>query len=900
MHWLDELARRLRTLFRGEQFDVDLEQEMRLHQELRSAKYQRQGSTPEEAELAARRRFGNALLLREESRDAWGWRWFDSFAQDLRYGARLLGRSPGFALVAILTLALGIGANTALFSVVNGVLLKPLPYAQPEQLVALHASKPNFPNGSISYPNFLDWQQRNRTFSAMAIYRGAGFNLVLNGQAERVRGEWMTADLLPLFGVQPVLGRNLKTGEDAIGGPLVAEISEPLWKRKFGGAPSVLGSAIVLDGRSFIVIGVVPASFDLLQVNGGSPDVYVPLGQLRTPALKLRAAGLGLHGFGRIKPAISVAQARMDLARVTRELEQEFPDVDHGIGASVVPLEDELVGSVRPLLLFLLAAVGFVLLIACVNIASLLLARSAARAREFAVRVALGAGRGRVVRQLLTETVLLALAGGALGCALAAWGTRVALAALPQAFPRMQQVHVDVRVLAFTLAISVLCGLLFGLAPAARMAALDLHSSLGSRHTAGGRRLRTQRALVVVEVSLAVLLLVGAGLMLRSLAVLWHDDPGFDPHNVLTFFVDLPAGMRDRPDSELRPMWQRIQQTIGETSGVTAASLRDGSFPLGGDDELLFWMPDQPEPPSESEKNWSLRYDVMPDYRRAMGLPLLRGRFFTPADDTKSPLVAVVDDVFAATFFPGQDALGKRIRARGIRDPLARPEEEAILDYEIVGVVGHVKQWGPERDNAPGQLRAQVYTDLNQIKDVQWGYSSAVVMRTAQPPLAMFETVRRQLQQSNGELVVYGPATMEDRIALSLGARRVSMVLLAAFAAAALLLAAVGIFGVITYLVRERTQEFGIRMALGAQRGDVLRMVLGQGARMMLAGIAAGLAAALGLTQLMRNLLFGVRPTDPLTYAGVAALLAAVALAACYIPARRATRVDPMVALRYE
>jgi predicted permease len=900
MPWMNEWFRRLRVLAGREQFDRDLEDEMRLHQELRARELAQAGAPSNDARAAARRRFGNATLLREESGDAWGWRWIENLAQDFRYGGRMLLRSPGFSVVAILTLALGVGANTALFSVVNGVLLKPLPYAQPAQLVALHASKPNFPKGSISYPNFLDWQQRNRTFTAMAIYRGTGFNLVVNGEAERVRGEWMTSDLLSLFGVQPVLGRHMKAGEDAIGGPLVAEISEQLWKRKFGGAANVLGSAVVLDGRSFVVIGIVPASFDLLQVNGGPPDVYVPLGQLRTPALKLRAAGLGLHGFGRIKPGVSLVQARQDLDRVTRELGQEFPDIDRGVGATAVPLEEELVGSVRPLLLFLLAAVGFVLLIACVNVASLLLARSAVRSREFAVRSALGASRGRVVRQLLTETTMLALAGGALGCALAAWGTRAALASLPQALPRVQQVRVDVRVLAFTFAISVFCGLLFGLAPALRMAASDLRSSLAARHSAGGRRLRTQRALVVIEVALAVLLLVGAGLMLRSLAALWHEDPGFAPHNVLTFFVDLPAGMRDRPASELRPMWQRVQQTIAETPGVTAASLRSGSFPLAGDDELLFWTPDQPEPPSESEKNWTLRYDVMPDYERVMRLSLLRGRFFTPADETKSPLVAVVDDVFAATFFPGQEVLGKRIRARGVRDPLARPEDTAIVDYQIVGVVGHVKQWGAERDNLPGQLRAQVYTDLNQIKDAQWEYSNGFVMRTSQSPLATFESVQRQLRQVSSELVVYGPLSMDDRIALSLGTRRLAMALLAAFAGAALLLACVGIFGVITYLVRERTQEFGIRMALGAQRSDVLRMVLVQGARMMLAGVASGLAAAVGLTQLMRNLLFGVRPTDPLTYAGVAAILMVVALAACYVPARRATRIDPMVALRYD
>jgi predicted permease len=891
-----------RNLVRRDAIDNELTAELRAYIDLLTAEnIEKRGMSPDEARRAALLAAGGEEQLKEQVRDARTGAWVETLLRDLRYGARMLVRAPGFTVTAIVTLALGIGANTALFTVVNGVLLRPLPYPHSEQLYALHASKPpNFPTGSISYPNFLDWQRRNRTFSAMALNRGTGFNLISGGEPERIRGQWITADFFPLLGVQPLLGRHMAPGEDAVGGAFVVEISEGLWKRRFGASPNILGRAITLDDRSFTVIGVIPASFDLLQSNLSTPDVYVPLGQLRTPALQRRGAGLGLHGFGRLKPGVSLAQAREDMARVTGELASEFPDINRGVGAALVPLKDAIVGDVRPILLFLLAAVAFVLLIACVNVASLLLARSASRAREFAVRAALGASRSRLVRQLLTESVLLGLAGGVVGLAIASWGTRAALALLPQALPRMQEVRLDARVLLFTVGISTFAGLLFALAPAFRITSPELRSALNVGRSAGGRRLRPHRVLIVVEVATALLLLVGTGLMLRSLARLWQSDPGFNPHNVTTFYVDLPSGMRGASPTRLRAAWRQIHDSVADTPGILAASLRDGSMIMQGDDEIVFWHAGEPEPPSGSEKSMALRYDVMPEYLQTFGISLHRGRFFSPQESDNTPTTIVVDDVFAATYFPGEDALGKRILWSVSTQPQnGAPEKKRIVEAEIVGIVGHVKQWGLEADDTQ-PLRAQLYTNLLQAREEDWegAYNLGLSARFDGDSVSATRAVRDALRRLNAELVVYGFHTMDEMIEQSLRDRRFSMVLLATFALAALLLAAVGIYGVISYLVRERTQEIGVRMALGANRATVLRMVLLEGFRLAGAGLAIGLVASIPAARAMRSLLYGVRPSDPLTYLAVAFVLLGVALLASFIPAHRATRIDPMQALR--
>jgi predicted permease len=817
-----------------------------------------------------------------------------SLFQDLRYGYRTLARNPGFTVVAVVTLALGIGANTALFSVVNGVLLNPLPYAHPEQLVTLHASKQNFETGSISYPNFLDWQRENHTFASMAVARRYSFTLTGAGEAEQVSAEFISSDFFSVLSVKPAIGRTFTPDESQKGAGPVALISAGLWKRKFGSAPDVLGKSITLDGRDYTVVGVVPASFDLLLPSFSVKDVYVPIIQWDHPSLFIRSAGLGIHGIGRLKRGITIDQARAEMAEITRNLSKAYPDANKGINATILPLKQDMVGDIQPYLLLLLAAVGFVLLIACVNVANLLLARSTGRTREFAIRAALGAGQGRVIRQLLTESVLLALAGGALGLLLAAWGTQAALAKLPSALPRASEIGIDARVLVFTAAVSLLAGILFGLAPALKTSKPDVHDMLkeGGRGASGTRH-RAHGVLVVVELAMAVVLLIGAGLMIRSLARIWRVDPGFDPHNVLTFSFAFPPSMRSASAGAIRAACRELDKKLESIPGVQAVSISWGAFPISDEDDDQFWLEGQPKPSSWNDMNWTLEYTVEPDYLKAMKIPLLRGRFFTPQDNEHSPLVIVVDDVFARKFFPNQNPIGRRINSNNF-DQLA----------EIVGVVGHVKQWGLDSDEA-NPLRAETYHPFMQLPDQAMTLSAngvGVVIRSAEDPAALISAIRRTTGEMSNERVVYGVQSMEAIISDSLAARRFSMILLGAFAALALILASVGIYGVISYLAGQRTHEIGLRMALGAQRRDVLRLVLGQGAGMALTGVATGLAAAFALTPLMvrYSLLFRVSATDPLTFASVALLLTLVALAACYIPARRAMRVDPMVALRYE
>ena len=817
----------------------------------------------------------------------------DTLIQDIRYACRMLAKNPGFSVLAVLTLALGLGANTALFSVVNGVLLNPLPYPQPEQLVTLHESKPNFETGAIPYLNFVDWQEQNHTFSSMAISRGYSFSLTGMGEAERLQGEWISAGFFQTLGVKPVIGRDLASEDDQFGAGPVALISAAFWKRKFGSSPEVLGKSIILDGTSYTVVGVIPATFNLEVSSFSTGDVYAPIRQWSNPYLRNRKAALGLHGIGRLKPGTTLEQAKADLQDVAANLARAFPEANKGTSASILPMKQNMVGHIQPYLLALLAAVGFVLLIACVNVANLLLARSTARTREFAIRAAIGASQGRIMRQLLVESSLLAAAGGVAGLALAAWGTQAALSRLPTALPRATEIGVDARVLLFTAVISLAAGILFGLAPALKTAKPDLHETLkeGARGSVGTRH-GAHRVLVVMEMAMAVVLLIGAGLMVRSLARLWRVNPGFDPRNLLTFSVSLPPAMNPAKPEAKRAVLRALDDRLLSTPGVQAVSLSWGAFPMYGEDDQWFWPDGQPKPQSASEMNWTLDYIVDPGYLKAMKIPLKRGRFLAAQDDEHAPLAIVIDDVFAAKFFAQQDPVGQRIN-------LASPEAKA----EIVGVVGHVNQWGLDSDETM-PLRAQMYLSLQQMPD-DWFTGPAgasVVVRSQGAPESVIGPVRQAIHGISADEVVYGFETMDSIIASSLAARRFSMILLGAFAVLAVVLASVGIYGVISYLVGRRTHEIGVRMALGARRADVLGLILGQGAQVALLGVGLGLVAAFALTRLMArfSLLFGVSPTDPVTFAGVSVVLIAVALAACYLPARRATRVDPMVALRCE
>jgi predicted permease len=807
----------------------------------------------------------------------------DEMFQDLRFGARMLLKNPGFTAVVVLTLALGIGANAALFSVVNGVLINPLPFPQPEQLITLHQSKPNFATGAIPYPNFRDWQRENQTFSAMAVSRQANFSLIGAGEAEQVNGRWVTAEFFSVLGVQPQIGRNFAPGEDERGvGPVVL-ISADLWQRKFGGSPDALGKSLTLDDKSYTVIGALPASFTLYR----GVDVYAPIGQWNNPGLQNRSAGQALHGIGRLKPGVTLAQARADMDRVMRNLAVTYPEANRGNGAALIPLKERLVGDVGPVLWTLLGAVGFVLLIACVNVSNLLLARSTGRTREFAIRAALGAGQWRLLRQSLTESVLLAMAGGGLGLMVAGWGTKAAIAALPTTLPRAEEVGLDGRVLVFTLAISLLTGVLSGLAPALKTSQRRLAETLkeGGRGASGGRH-RAQGALVAVEMALALVLLIGAGLMIRSLSALWNVDPGFRPDNVLMFGLRFPPSMRAASPEARRANLRELSDKLNSTPGVQAASFSSGAVPLWGEDDLFFWLDGRPKPASTSEMHMALVYRVEPGYLTALSIPLKQGRFFTNQDDERSQPVVVIDEVFARQYFPDADPIGKRINLGDDRGPL-----------QIVGVVGHVNQWSLDSDDKES-LQAQLYEPLRQSGPPS---GVGVVMRAergAGP--ALFDSIRRVVQSQNSQNIIFGSQTMNEVIANSLARQRFLMTLLNAFAVAALLLASIGLYGVISYLVGQRTQELGVRIALGAGRKDILRLVINQGMKMALGGVAIGLIAAVGLTRLLSEMLYGVNATDPATFAVITALLAAVAVAACLVPAWRATRVDPIRALRHE
>jgi len=813
--------------------------------------------------------------------------------QNLRYALRQLRNNPGFAAVAVITLGLGIGANTALFSVVNGVLLSRLPYPEPERLVTLSESKPNFEYGSISYLNFRDWQKENRAFSAMAIYRSTAFSLTGSGEPVQVSGEFVSSDLFSILGVKPLVGRLFAPGEDEVGTAPIALISTGLWQRKFSSAADVLGKNLTLDGKNVTIVGVIPSTFHFVAPSFPEQrEVFLPIGQWGNPLLQKRGAGLGIHGIGRMKPGVSIEQARADMARVTGNLATAFPDVNKGIGASLVPLKQQMVGAVRPLLLVLLAAVGCVLLIACANVANLLLARSTGRAREFAIRTALGANRRHVIVQLLTESVLLALIGGALGLLLTALGTRAALGILPSALPRAEAIGIDSGVLAFTGLISLGAGVLFGLTPAVKNWRGNLQEALQSGGRGGsGTRHRAQTVFVVAEMATALVLLAGAGLMIRSLVQLWRVDPGFDPHHVLNFGVSLPPSMMLASPDAVRVSFRELDRQFAAIPGVQAASQTWESLPMAGDDENLFWLEGQPKPASDNEMNWAIHYVVGPDYLKVMRIPLRRGRFVTPEDNERSPRVTVIDDVFAAQYFPNQDPIGRRVHFNG--------SEELT---EIIGVVGHVKQWGLDADDT-NSLRAQFYVPWMQMPDQYMAGAASgagMVLRSSGADPGMFEAIRRVSAQMSNQQVIYGMQSMDDLIAESLASRRFSMVLLTVFASLALVLASIGIYGVISYVVGQQTHEIGIRMALGAARLDILRMVLRTGGKLALAGVTVGLVTALAFTRLMSRLLYGVRATDPLTLTGVSVVVICVALLACYIPARRAAKVDPVVALRYE
>jgi predicted permease len=808
--------------------------------------------------------------------------------QDIRYAFRMLLKFPAFTAIVIVTLALGIGANTALFSVVNGVLLNPLPYPQSTQLVALYEKNAGMDRAPISYLNFLDWQRATQTFSSLAIYRHEDYNLTGRGQPERVNGLMISAGFFPTLGIHPALGRDFRSEDDRIGAAPVVMLSDGFWHSHFGASPNIIGSSIDLNGADYTVTGILPPEFSFY---GIQRDIYTPVGQWNDPSFLDRRVDVSSHAVGRLKSGVTLAQARADMDSIAHHLALAYPEADKGVGISLTSMREDMVGEVQPFLLVLLGAVAFLLLISCANVASLLLARSMSRSGEFALRRSLGASRIRIIRQLLTESLLLAGLGGASGFLLALFGTKAVIRLLPGVLPRAGEVSMDARVLLFTLGVSLLGGIVFGLAPALRSSRANLQQVLRqSSRGAGYARHRLQGLFVALEVAMAFVLLIGAGLMLRSLAALWRVNPGYHPENAITFSLSLPSNSGTTP-AETRARLRRFDADMRAIPGVEAVSVTLGSRPMIHDSELPFWIEGQPKPANFNDMHQATFYLVESGFKQAMGVTLERGRFVTEQDNENAPTVVDIDDVFARSYFPNQDPIGRHIHIAGFD-----------VEAEVVGVVGHIRQWGPGNDPKTA-IEAQFYYPFMQLPPKLMRLVAdgvAVVLRTHEDPDAIMGLVRRNVSEFDPGAVIYAVETMSEVISRSMAARRLSMILLAGFALLALALSCVGIYGVISYLVGERTREIGVRMALGAQRSDVLRLILGQGARMALLGVLPGIFLALGLTRLMSSQLFGVTPHDPLTFAGVAMVFVIVALAACYIPARRAAQVDPMVALRYE
>jgi predicted permease len=722
----------------------------------------------------------------------------------------------------------------------------------------------------------------------MALYRNEPYNLTGTGETELVGGSMISSDFFPTLGVAPILGRNFRTDDDRAGAAPVVMLGGGLWKRKFGSSPDVIGKSIILNGASYTIVGVVPPSFNFY---GSERDLYTPAGQWTDPSFLDRRIEVSAHAIGRLKPGVTLAQAKADMDGISQNLAAAYPEADKDIGVNLVSMKQDIVGNVQPFLLVLLAAVGFLLLIACANVANLLLARSMGRSREFAIRAALGANQTRVIRQLLTESVLLAGLGGALGLLLAFWGTKAVLATLPGALPRANEVSLDSRVLLFTVVLSLFAGIVFGLAPALKTSRVNLQDVLKKSGTgSGGARHGLHGVFVAVEVALALVLLVGAGLMIRSLTALWRVDPGFNPNHAITFVLSLPADP-NTTSAETRARLRLFDDKMNNIPGVKAVSVTLGSRPMIHNSSEVFWIEGEPKPANLHDMHPALFYLAEAGFQKAMGVTLERGRFITPQDDENAPIVVDIDDVFARTYFPHEDPIGKRINLSTFN-----------VQAEIVGVVGHVKQWGLDAD-PKSAIEAQFDYPFMQVPEKLMPLMAtvvAVVLRTEGDPTAVMVGVRRAVAEIDSREAVYNVQTLDTVISNSFAARRLSMILLGIFAALALVLACVGIYGVISYLVGQRTREIGVRMALGAQPSDVLRLVIGHGTKMALIGVAIGIGAALGLTRLMANQLFGVSAYDPLTFAGVAVLLIIVAVAACYIPARRAMRVDPMVALRHE
>ncbi|HEY9402037.1 MAG TPA: ABC transporter permease [Pyrinomonadaceae bacterium] len=807
--------------------------------------------------------------------------------QDMRYGLRTLWKSPGFTYVAVLALALGIGANTAIFSVVNTVLLRPLPYKTPDRLVWLWESSPrnDIAKEVASYPNFNDWRQQNQSFEAVAAFSNTSPSLTSSdGEPERLPGAAVLGDFYTVLGVEPALGRKFLPEENEEGKHRVVILSHGLWQRSFGGNAGVVGQQIGVNNNQYTVVGVMPPDFQHPNPEARRPvEMWLPLPVSEGMRNGRRSDFLSV--IARLKPGVSVEQASAEMTTIAARLEQQYPDTNSAWGVIVQPLHQRFTGDVRPALLMLLGAVGFLLLIACANVANLLLARSSTRLKEIAIRTALGAGRGRIVRQLLTESIVLSLLGGALGLLVAFWGIDALIALSPGNIPRLESVGIDRQVLLFTIGISLVTGIVFGLAPALTVSNPNLNEMLkesGRSSMDGGRGRRLRNALAVSEIALSLVLLVGAGLLIKSFLRLQDVKPGFNPENLLAVELVLPTA-KYAENQQVVNFYDQLLQQLAQQSGVQGAAVTS-ALPLGGGGDILaFSVEGRTRASTERVPDAEAR-TVSPDYFRTLQIPLRSGRLLDERDDQNAPRAAIISETMARKYFPGEDPLGKRIT-------FSDPQGPDVQWLNVVGVVGDVRQQGLDEEPY-----AQVYRSYRQSPR----RGLTVVARTAGPPLAILEVFRSQVRALDRQQPLYNARTAEQVLDQALARPRFNMLLISILAAVAMILATVGIYGVISYMVTQRTHEIGIRMALGARPLDVFRMVLRQGLLIAVLGVASGLVAAFALTRLLASLLYDVRSTDVVTFAAVSVLLTAVVLLACYIPARRATKVDPMVALRYE
>jgi predicted permease len=878
MNWWKRLSRR-------RQMEAQLEKELTFHLEQHTSQLIGRGIPPDEARRQARLALGGPEQVKEKCRDARGTRWLEDLLQDVRYALRTFRQRPGFAVVALLVLALGIGATTVMFTVINSVLLRPLAYPEPERLVTLRGHTEQFGEfWGFSNLDFGDAKRESRTL-ALAAWSYGGGTISEPGEPEYVFGREVSAELFSTLGISPVQGRAFRPDEDRPGAAPVVIISYSLWLRDFGGEPSAIGKSLVLEGKSHTVIGVAPAGFQL----DGVPDIFTPLEQTTDPRMQNRAAHF-LHVIARLRPGVTLADGQAELALMARHFAEEYPKSNAGLSMLAYPLQKELVGDVGSTLWLLLCAVALVLLIACVNIASLLLARAVSREREMAMRVALGAGRSRLARQCLTESAMLGIGGGALGVVLAGLSVHPFVAFWPGSLPRAGEVYLDWRVLVFAIGASLLSGLLFGLAPMLRIPVRNVEQALraGARTIAGSSR-RLHSAFVISEIALAVVLLVSAGMLGHTLLALSSLDPGLNVHNVMAAHFALSPSSLDSPE-QIRVAWQDVVDRARRVPGVESVALADIIPMREGENSLDYWTAATPPPPNQAP--FALASCVTPDYLQVMGIPLRAGRFFNEHDRIGSQPVVVIDENLAQRAFGSKRVVGKQIWIPAM----------GTGPIQIVGVVGHVRHWGLASDDQ-SRVRDQMYYPFAQVPDRLLHYFSSfmsVAVRTRIRPLEVVQPLRQELRGAAGDQALYEVRTMEQLVSDSLARQRFLLLLFGIFAGLALLLACIGIYGVLAYLTTQRVPEIGVRMTLGATAQDVMRLILGQSLVMILVGVGVGLVAALAAGRILNRLVEGMRPADVSTFAIMIPVLVIAALFASFVPARRASRVDPVSALRQQ